>query len=60
MQIETLIRKFYLGTLTNEELTYLLSYMKKSEPHNEILELYQKIWDKADSSKSEIDSRRYL
>lgn len=37
MQIEKLIEKFYLGTLTNEELSSLLNYLKDQEPQHEVL-----------------------
>ena len=32
MQIEKLTEKFKLGTLTDEELSFLLNYLKDKEP----------------------------
>jgi ferric-dicitrate binding protein FerR (iron transport regulator) len=58
MQIEKLIKKFYLGTLTNEELTFLLNYLTDQEPQHEVLVFYQNIWDKAEEYNSDIDSKR--
>jgi len=56
MQIEKLIKKFYLGKLTNMELTFLLSHLKEKEPSHELLELYQRMWDRADGTESNINS----
>lgn len=56
MQIEYLIKKFYLGTLTKEEMSFLLDYLKHEEPQHEVLVLYQNIWDKAEEKNSDIDS----
>jgi ferric-dicitrate binding protein FerR (iron transport regulator) len=57
VQIEKLIKKFYLGTLTNEELTFLLNYLKEKEPRQELLDFYQNIWDEAEESDRDIDSK---
>ena len=57
MQIETLIKKFYLGTLTNEELIFLLNYLKDTEPTNEVLVFYQNTWDRAAEFNSDINSK---
>jgi transmembrane sensor len=58
MQIEKLIEKFFLGTLTNEELTFLLNYLKDKEPQNEVLVFYQNMWNSATEFNSDIDSKR--
>ncbi|MCX6327048.1 MAG: DUF4974 domain-containing protein [Bacteroidia bacterium] len=58
MQIEKLTEKFYLGTVTNEELTFLLSYLKEKEPQHEILEYYQNLWDESSEINNDIDSER--
>ena len=58
MQIEKLIEKFNLGTVTNEELTFLLNYLKDKEPQSEVLGFYQNIWDRTTEFNSNIDSRR--
>lgn len=58
MQIEKLISKFYLGTLTNEELTFLLDYLKDKEPQHELLDFYQNVWDEAAELYGEINSER--
>jgi transmembrane sensor len=58
MQIEKLIEKFYLKTLTNEELAFLLNYLKDKEPPNEVLGFYQNLWDSAAEFNSDIDSKR--
>ena len=58
MQIEKLIKNFYLGTLTNEELTFLLNYLKDKEPQHEILGFYQNMWDRAAEFNSDIDSKK--
>ena len=57
MQIEKLIKKFYLGTLTNEELTFLLNYLKDEEPQHEVLVFYQNMWDKIEEYNNDIDSQ---
>jgi transmembrane sensor len=58
MQIEKLIKKFYLGTVTNEELTFLLNYLKDKEPKQELSGFYQDIWNGAEESNRDIDSGR--
>jgi transmembrane sensor len=58
MQIEELIKKFHLGTLSNEELTSLLSYLKDNKPQHEILTYYQNIWNKPDEFQGEINSEK--
>jgi len=57
MQIEKVIKKFYLGTLTNEELTFLLNYLKDEEPQHEVLVFYQNMWDKIEEYNNDIDSQ---
>ena len=57
MQIEKLTEKFRLGTLTNEELAFLLNYLKDKEPQSEILVYYQNVWDKAEEDKNGINSQ---
>ena len=58
MQIETLIKKFYLGTLTKEETIFLLDYLKDKEPQHEVLRFYQNVWDKAGEYNNDLDSKR--
>ena len=58
MQIEELIKKFHLGTLSNEELTFLLSYLKDKKPQHEILAFYQNMWEKPDEFNSDINSEK--
>ncbi len=57
MQIEKLIEKFYLESLTNDEMVLLLNYLKEKEPQHEILSYYQEVWDKASESDVNIDSK---
>jgi len=56
MQIDKLIEKFYLGTLSKEEISCLLNDLKDEEPQTEISDLYQNTWDNAEDSNSEVDS----
>jgi transmembrane sensor len=56
MHIEELIKKFHQGTLSNEEMTFLLSYLKDKKPQHEILAYYQNMWDKPDEFKNDINS----
>lgn len=58
MQIKKLIDRFYLGTITNEEMTLLLSYLKEKEPQNEVLEFYQDMWDESSEFNNNIDSEK--
>lgn len=58
MQVETLINKFYLETLTPEETIFLLDYLKVKEPQHEILLLYKDKWDKAGEHNNEINSKK--
>jgi transmembrane sensor len=58
MQIQELIDKFYLGTVTSEERTLLLSYLKEKEPLHEVLAFYQNEWDKSSVNNNDIDSER--
>ena len=57
MEIEKLIRKFNLGIITNDELTFLLKKVQEKEPYPELLELYQKEWEKSDGFNTEINSK---
>jgi len=57
MQIEELIGKFYLGSLTSDEMVFLLNYLKEKEPQHEILSYYQHVWDKASEFDVNIDSQ---
>jgi transmembrane sensor len=57
MQIGDLINKSYLGTLTKEEMAFLLNYLKDKEPQHEILSYYQEIWDEAGKCNDYIDSK---
>ncbi len=56
-QIEALIGKFYLESLTNDEMVLLLNYLKEKEPQHEILSYYQGVWDKASESDVNVDSK---
>ncbi len=58
MQIEKLIKEFYLGTLSNEELTFLLDYLKEEEPQHEISGIYQNKWDESAGFNKKIESER--
>jgi transmembrane sensor len=58
MQIETLIKKFYHGTLTKEEMVFLLKYLKEKEPQHDVLRFYQDTWDKVGGYNNDIDSKR--
>jgi transmembrane sensor len=57
MQIDELIKKFYRGTLTKEELSFLLEYLKPEEPQHELQVLYQDFWEKAERVNKDVDSR---
>jgi len=58
MQIKELIEKFYLGKLTNDEIIFLLNYLKDKEPQHEVLLYYQDLWDKSNEHNNYIDSKR--
>ena len=58
MQLETLIKKFHLGTLTKEETISLLDYLKEKEPQHEVLCFLHDTWDKAGEYNNDIDSKR--
>jgi ferric-dicitrate binding protein FerR (iron transport regulator) len=58
MQIKKLIEKFYLRTITDEEIILLLGYLKEKEPQPEILEFYQDIWNESSKINDNIDSQR--
>ncbi len=57
MQIEKLIEKFYLKSLTDNEMVFLLNYLKDKEPQHEILSHYQEMWDKAGEYIEKINSK---
>jgi len=57
MQIEKLIGKFYLESLTDDEMVFLLNYLKEKEPQHEILSYYQEVWDKSLEHNVNIDSK---
>ncbi len=57
IQIEDLIEKFYLESLPDDEMAFLLNYLKEKEPQHEILSYYQEVWDKADAFNENIDSK---
>jgi transmembrane sensor len=57
MKIENLIKKFYQGTLPEEDLIYLLNYLRKEEPEHEMLVLYQDIWDKTEMENCDVKSQ---
>lgn len=57
MLIEKLIEKFYLESLTDNEMSFLLNYLKEKEPHHEIFSYYEVRWDKADEYNETIDSK---
>jgi ferric-dicitrate binding protein FerR (iron transport regulator) len=57
MQIEKLIENFYLESLTDDEMVFLLNYLKDKEPQHEILSYYQVMWDKAGEYNETIDSK---
>jgi transmembrane sensor len=57
MQIEELIGKFYLGSLTKDEMFFLLNYLKEKEPQHEILSYYQVVWDRASEFDLNVDSK---
>jgi ferric-dicitrate binding protein FerR (iron transport regulator) len=57
MQIEKLIEKFYLGSITDNEMVFLLNYLKEKEPNHEILSHYQVMWEKAGEFNEKIDSK---
>jgi transmembrane sensor len=56
MQIEELIKKFYLEKLSQKETAFLLNYLKDKEPQHELLTYYQNLWDKTSELNSDIDS----
>ena len=58
MQLKTLIKKFYLGTLTKEETIFLLNSLKDKEPQHEVLRFLQDTWDEAGEYNNDIDSKR--
>ena len=57
MLIEKLIEKFYLESLTDDEMVFLFNYLKDKEPHHEILSYYEVMWDKASEYNETIDSK---
>jgi transmembrane sensor len=57
IRMKELIRKFYLQSLTNDEVVLLLNYLKEKEPQHEILSYYQVVWDKASEFEANIDSK---
>ena len=57
MDIEKLIRKFYLETITNDELTFLLNHLKGKDPGDELMVLYQKEWEESEGINIEINSK---
>jgi len=56
MKIEKLIEKFYLKSLTDKEMVFLLNYLRDKEPQHEILSHYLTMWDEAGKYNEEIDS----
>jgi transmembrane sensor len=57
MEIEKLIRKFNLGIITDDELIILLNNVQEKEPGPELLEHYQKEWEKSDGFNAETNSK---
>ena len=57
MHFEKLIEKFYLESLTDDEMDFLLNYLKDKEPKHEILSYYQAVCDKAGKYNENIDSK---
>lgn len=57
LQIERLTEKFRHGTLTHEELAFLLNYLKDKEPQGEMLIYYQNVWDSVEEYNDDINSR---
>jgi transmembrane sensor len=60
MNIEELITKFYSGKISDEEMAFLLDYLKYENPNAEMLDLYQSIWNEAEDRKADIDSDQLL
>lgn len=58
MQIEELIKKFYLGTLSEEEMSFLRDYLKHEEPQHDLLVFYKNIWNKEEEDTEDVDSRK--
>lgn len=56
MQIEKLTEKFRRGTITNEEMVFLLNYLKDKEPGSEISEYYQNVWANEEKYENDINS----
>jgi ferric-dicitrate binding protein FerR (iron transport regulator) len=56
LHIESLIQKFNLGTISRDELKELIAYYKENEPGNELLEIYQKAWEKSISDISLVNA----
>ncbi len=56
MLIKKLTEKFRLGTITNEEMAFLLNYLKDKEPGGEISEYYQSVWDSEEKFEDDINS----
>jgi transmembrane sensor len=54
--IEVLVEKFYLGTISNEEVGFLLTYLKDREPKSALLEIYQNKWTQAKNINEHVDS----
>jgi hypothetical protein len=57
MQIEKLTEKFRRGTISNEEMVFLLNYLKDKEPGSEISEYYQSVWDIEEKYENDINSQ---
>lgn len=51
--IKKLIEKFNLGSISREELLYMVSYFKENDPNNELLQVYQEAWEASLSETSE-------
>jgi ferric-dicitrate binding protein FerR (iron transport regulator) len=57
IQIEKLIENYYLESITDDEMVFLLNYLKDKEPQHEILAYYKVIWEKAGEYNETIDSK---
>jgi ferric-dicitrate binding protein FerR (iron transport regulator) len=57
IQIEKLIENYYLESITDDEMVFLLNYLKDKEPQHEILAYYKVIWEKAGECNETIDSK---
>lgn len=54
--IEDLIAKFNRNDISPDEMALLLDYFKSHEPTNELMEVYQRVWESASASGSSINS----